>query len=86
MHETNTMLSTDLILQGSDVIISVFIIVAMSFVPASFTLFHVYERATKSKHIQYINGLYPLMMIFKILNMLSSFMKLLIQLTNLYFI
>jgi ATP-binding cassette subfamily A (ABC1) protein 2 len=32
----------------------------MSFVPASFTLFLVYERATKSKHIQYINGLYPL--------------------------
>ena len=60
MNETNNMLSTEFILQGSDVIISIFIIVAMSFVPASFTLFLVYERATKSKHIQYINGLYPL--------------------------
>ncbi|UJR38397.1 hypothetical protein I4U23_031066 [Adineta vaga] len=60
MNETNNMLSTEFILQGSDVVISVFIIVAMSFVPASFTLFLVYERATKSKHIQYINGLYPL--------------------------
>jgi len=60
MNETNNMLSTEFILQGSDVIISIFIIVAMSFVPASFTLFLVHERATKSKHIQYINGLYPL--------------------------
>lgn len=60
MNETNNMLSTEFILQGSDVIISIFIIVAMSFVPASFTLFLVYERATKSKHIQYINGLFPL--------------------------
>ena len=60
MNETNNMLSTEFILQGSDVIISIFIIVAMSFVPASFTLFLVYERATKSKHLQYINGLYPL--------------------------
>jgi len=60
MNETNNMLSTEFILQGSDVVISIFIIVAMSFVPASFTLFLVYERATKSKHIQYINGLYPL--------------------------
>ncbi|CAF0986967.1 unnamed protein product [Rotaria sordida] len=60
MNETNNMLSTEFILQGSDVVISIFIIVAMSFVPASFTLFLVYERATKSKHIQYINGLFPL--------------------------
>ena len=60
MNETNNMLSMEFILQGSDVVISIFIIVAMSFVPASFTLFLVYERATKSKHIQYINGLYPL--------------------------
>ncbi|CAF3675437.1 unnamed protein product [Rotaria socialis] len=60
INETNNMLSTEFILQGSDVVISIFIIVAMSFVPASFTLFLVYERATKSKHIQYINGLYPL--------------------------
>ncbi|CAF3961575.1 unnamed protein product, partial [Rotaria sordida] len=60
MNETNNMLSTEFILQGSDVVISIFIIVAMSFVPASFTLFLVYERATKLKHIQYINGLFPL--------------------------
>ncbi|CAF1373636.1 unnamed protein product, partial [Rotaria sordida] len=60
MNETNNMLSTEYILQRTDVVISIFIIAAMSFVPASFTLFLVYERATKSKHIQYINGLFPL--------------------------
>lgn len=43
-------------LQGTDVLIAIFIIVAMSFVPASFVLFLVYERYTKAKHLQFVSG------------------------------
>ena len=61
MNHTNNYLSTEYILQGSDVIISIFTIVAMSFVPASFVLFLVYERSTKSLHLQFLIGLNPLL-------------------------
>lgn len=61
MTHTNNYLSTEYILQGSDVIISIFTIVAMSFVPASFVLFLVYERSTKSLHLQFLIGLNPLL-------------------------
>ncbi len=44
-------------LQGSDVLIAIFIICAMSFVPASFVLFLVYERAIKAKHLQIVSGM-----------------------------
>jgi ATP-binding cassette, subfamily A (ABC1), member 2 len=61
MNRTNNYLSTEYILQGSDVIISIFTIVAMSFVPASFVLFLVYERSIKSLHLQFLIGLNPLL-------------------------
>ena len=48
-------------LQGSDVLIAIFIIVAMSFVPASFVVFLVYERGIKAKHLQFVSGLNPVM-------------------------
>ena len=48
-------------LEGSDVLISIFIIVAMSFVPASFVVFLVYERSTKAKHLQFVTGINPVM-------------------------
>ncbi|KAK3087439.1 hypothetical protein FSP39_005943 [Pinctada imbricata] len=61
MKETNNQLNEDYILQGSDVLISIFIIVAMSFVPASFVVFLVYERSIKSKHLQFVSGIDPVM-------------------------
>ena len=36
-------------LQGTDVVIAIFIIVAMSFVPASFVVFLVAEKSTKGQ-------------------------------------
>ncbi|CAI9718098.1 ATP-binding cassette sub-family A member 2-like isoform X2 [Octopus vulgaris] len=59
MNHTNNKLSMDYILQGSDVLIAIFIIVAMSFVPASFVLFLVYERSIKAKHLQFVSGMDP---------------------------
>ena len=44
-------------LAGSDVLIAIFIIGAMSFVPASFVVFLVYERSIKAKHLQCVSGL-----------------------------
>ncbi|CAF0720825.1 unnamed protein product, partial [Brachionus calyciflorus] len=61
MNQTNNYLSTEYLLQGSDVLISIFTIVAMSFVNASFVLFLVYERSIKSLHLQFLMGLNPLL-------------------------
>lgn len=52
MVGTNARLSTEKILQGTDVLIAMFIVIAMSFVPASFVLFLVTERYIKSRHLQ----------------------------------
>lgn len=61
-NDTNNVLNTmDFVLEGSDVLISIFIIVAMSFVPASFVVFLVYERSTKAKHLQFVTGINPVM-------------------------
>lgn len=35
------------------------IIFAMSFVPASFVIFHIEERTTKVKHLQFVSGVKP---------------------------
>jgi ABC-2 family transporter protein len=43
--------------QGSDVLIAIFVICAMSFVPASFVVFLVYERSIKAKHLEIVSGL-----------------------------
>lgn len=32
----------------------------MSFVPASFVLFHIEERVTKVKHLQFVSGVKPI--------------------------
>ena len=56
MNNTNNQLSLEFIEQGSDVLIAIFIICAMSFVPASFVLFLVYERSIKAKHLQIVSG------------------------------
>lgn len=56
MVDTSYAISQEQLLQGTDVLIAIFIIVAMSFVPASFVLFLVYERFTKAKHLQFVSG------------------------------
>jgi len=57
MNNTNNQLSLEYIKQGTDVIIAIFIICAMSFVPASFVLFLVHEQSIKAKHLQIVSGL-----------------------------
>jgi hypothetical protein len=56
--KTQSYFSYDEILQGNDALIAIFIIVAMSFVPASFVLYLVYETSNKSKHLQLICGVH----------------------------
>uniref|UniRef100_A0A8D2PRP9 ATP-binding cassette sub-family A member 2 n=1 Tax=Zosterops lateralis melanops TaxID=1220523 RepID=A0A8D2PRP9_ZOSLA len=60
MNKTSASLSLDYLLQGTDVVIAIFIIVAMSFVPASFVVFLVAEKATKAKHLQFVSGCDPI--------------------------
>ena len=45
--------------QGIDLVIAIFVIIAMSFVPASFVVFLVTERASKAKHLQFVSGVDP---------------------------
>ncbi|XP_065646706.1 phospholipid-transporting ATPase ABCA1 isoform X2 [Hydra vulgaris] len=61
LNTTQNVLNLDSIKQGTDAIIALFVIIAMSFVPASFVVFLVMERTTQSKHIQYVSGLHPLL-------------------------
>ena len=42
-----------------DVIVALFIIFALGFIPASFVLFLIEERISKSKHLQYVSGVNP---------------------------
>uniref|UniRef100_W5N0J6 P-type phospholipid transporter n=1 Tax=Lepisosteus oculatus TaxID=7918 RepID=W5N0J6_LEPOC len=42
-----------------DVLVSICVIFAMSFVPASFVVFLIQERVSKSKHMQFISGVQP---------------------------
>ena len=44
---------------ASDVLIAVSVIFAMSFIPASFILFLVEDRISKSKHLQFVSGVNP---------------------------
>ena len=45
--------------QGTDLVIAIFVIIAMSFVPASFVVFLVSERSSKAKHLQFVSGVDP---------------------------
>ncbi|XP_056132314.1 phospholipid-transporting ATPase ABCA1 [Lampris incognitus] len=42
-----------------DVLVSICVIFAMSFVPASFVLFLIEERVSKAKHLQFVSGVKP---------------------------
>lgn len=61
MNKTGMSLNDDFIEQEStEVLIAVFIIIAMSFVPASFVVFIVAERSSKAKLLQFLSGVNPL--------------------------
>ncbi|XP_033096938.1 ATP-binding cassette sub-family A member 2-like isoform X2 [Anneissia japonica] len=60
MNKTSYNIENDYIVQeGTNMVISIFIIVAMSFVPASFVVFLVAERSSKAKHLQFISSVNP---------------------------
>lgn len=42
-----------------DVLVSICVIFAMSFVPASFVVFLIQERVNKAKHMHFISGVQP---------------------------
>ncbi|XP_041821372.1 phospholipid-transporting ATPase ABCA1-like [Chelmon rostratus] len=44
---------------STDVVVSICVIFAMSFIPASFVLFLIQERVNKSKHLQFVSGVNP---------------------------
>jgi len=44
-----------------DVLVSICVIFAMSFVPASFVVFLIQERVSKAKHMHFISGVQPLL-------------------------
>ena len=44
-----------------DVLVSICVIFAMSFVPASFVVFLIQERVNKAKHMQFISGVQPVL-------------------------
>ena len=45
---------------STDVVVSICVIFAMSFIPASFVLYLIQERVTKAKHLQFVSGVSPL--------------------------
>ncbi|KAM3590047.1 uncharacterized protein V6R79_002637 [Siganus canaliculatus] len=44
---------------SNDVVVSICVIFAMSFIPASFVLFLIQERVSKAKHLQFVSGVNP---------------------------
>jgi len=44
-----------------DVVIAICVIFAMSFIPASFTMYLIEERVSNSKHLQFVSGVNPIM-------------------------
>lgn len=54
-------LSVSRVTTSVDVLVSICVIFAMSFVPASFVVFLIQERVSKAKHMQFISGVHPLL-------------------------
>ncbi|KAM7389272.1 hypothetical protein PAMP_023260 [Pampus punctatissimus] len=50
-----------LVTTSVDVLVSICVIFAMSFVPASFVVFLIQERVSKAKHMHFISGVQPLL-------------------------
>lgn len=57
---TKSQLTTKLLrASGVDLVIAICMIFAMSFIPASFTMVLIEERASNSKHLQFVSGVNP---------------------------
>eukprot|EP00048_Salpingoeca_helianthica_P013328 m.199069 g.199069 ORF g.199069 m.199069 type:complete len:2327 (-) comp15490_c4_seq4:26-7006(-) len=50
---------TNYLRSGTDLTVAINVIIALSFVPASFVLYLVNERISKSKHLQFVSGVTP---------------------------
>ena len=66
--------------------IAIFVIISMSFVPASFVVFLVMERKTKAKHIQFVSGVNPVLywlsnLIWDLVSLYEFFIKRLLIIT-----
>jgi len=60
MNYTETQLDKELIRQiGISLLHAICVIFAMSFVPASFVVFHIEERVSKVKHLHFVSGVKP---------------------------
>ncbi|XP_018523006.1 LOW QUALITY PROTEIN: phospholipid-transporting ATPase ABCA1 [Lates calcarifer] len=57
----NGHVSSSLMTTSVDVLVSICVIFAMSFVPASFVLFLIEERVSKAKHLQFVSGVKPIL-------------------------
>lgn len=57
MEGSNEVISMTKVMESNDVLIAVFLVVGMSFVPASFVYFLVYERTSLALHLQTMAGL-----------------------------
>ena len=44
---------------GISLLHAICVIFAMSFIPASFVIFHIEERTTKVRHLQFVSGVEP---------------------------
>ncbi|KAG7250620.1 hypothetical protein CRUP_021101 [Coryphaenoides rupestris] len=61
LNLTKEQLSEVTVLKTSvDAVVAICVIFAMSFIPASFVLYLIQERATKAKHLQFVSGVSPL--------------------------
>uniref|UniRef100_A0A668AYJ0 P-type phospholipid transporter n=1 Tax=Myripristis murdjan TaxID=586833 RepID=A0A668AYJ0_9TELE len=61
LNLTKEQLSQVAVTTSVDVLVSICVIFAMSFVPASFVVFLIQERVSKAKHMQFISGVQPLL-------------------------
>uniref|UniRef100_A0A672MU38 P-type phospholipid transporter n=1 Tax=Sinocyclocheilus grahami TaxID=75366 RepID=A0A672MU38_SINGR len=59
LNLTKEQLSQVAMTTSVDVLVSICVIFAMSFVPASFVVFLIQERVNKAKHMQFISGVQP---------------------------
>ncbi|XP_036439062.1 phospholipid-transporting ATPase ABCA1-like isoform X2 [Colossoma macropomum] len=59
LNLTKQQLSAVLASSSTDVVVSICVIFAMSFIPASFVLFLIQERVSKAKHLQFVSGVNP---------------------------
>uniref|UniRef100_A0A6Q2Z6U8 ABC transporter domain-containing protein n=1 Tax=Esox lucius TaxID=8010 RepID=A0A6Q2Z6U8_ESOLU len=59
LNLTKGQLSYQAAATSTDVVVSICVIFAMSFIPASFVLFLIQERVSKAKHLQFVSGVNP---------------------------